>query len=319
VQARIARLTSQLVFAALVAGVGLLTAILLGLLAIRSISRPLAELTVATQRLGAGDMTTRVLVTTQDEVGRVGRAFNDMVEALQSAQQHVESRTRALAASAQVSRQLSAIVNSKELLLTVVEELQRAFNYYHAHIYLFDETHTRLVMASGTGEVGQTLLARGHSIPRGRGLVGRAAEGNVPVLVPEVSKDPDWLPNALLPETQAEVAVPIATGDQVLGVLDVQHNLPNGLTQADADLLRSVADQVAIALQNARLYEQAHLRAERETRLYAISQKLQNATTVESVLQVAVRELGRALNVERASVQLGKAKAPGNGTNGMGQ
>ncbi|MBK7449947.1 MAG: PAS domain-containing protein [Anaerolineales bacterium] len=105
-------------------------------------------------------------------------------------------------------------------------------------------------MTGGTGEAGKILLERNHKIPRGRGLVGRAADSGKVVLVPDTHADPNWLPNPLLSETQAEVAVPIMVGNQVLGVLDVQNNVANSLGTEDANLLQNIADQTAIALQN---------------------------------------------------------------------
>jgi PAS domain S-box-containing protein len=188
-------------------------------------------------------------------------AFNSMTSQLRdligSLEKRVADRTKALTTSTEVSRRLSTILDQRQLVNEVVEQLKSTFNYYHVHAYLLDETGENLVLAGGTGDAGKTLLERGHKLPRGRGLVGRAAETKEPVLAPDTSQDPEWLPNPLLPETKSEIAVPIVAGEQVLGVLDVQNNVAGSLGLQDADLLRSIADQLAVAVQNARLYERA--------------------------------------------------------------
>ena len=183
--------------------------------------------------------------------------------------------------------------------------MRSAFDYYYAQIYLLDEAGENLVIASGTGEAGSAMLARGHSVPKGRGLVGRAADANASVLVPDVSQEEGWLPNELLPDTKSEAAVPISVGDQVLGVLDVQHDLVNGLTEEDITLLESLAGQVAISLRNARSYEQSRAQAELASLVNVIGQKIQRTTSVEDTLQTAIRELGTAIGASRVKARIG--------------
>lgn len=189
----------------------------------------------------------------------------------------------------------------------------RVLRYYQAHIYELDETGKTLKIVGGTGESERTMVASGHSIAVGRGLIGRAAKTNSVVLVPDVSQAQDWVSNTLSPNTKSEVAVPITIDGQVLGVLDVQHNVSRGLKQEDADMLQSIANQVGVALQNARLFEREKRQAKRRALINAISQKIQNTSTVEGVLQIAAQELGQALGARRASVELGISTSNTNG------
>ena len=271
----------------------------------QQITRPVTSLTNTAEQIASGNFDAQAEVSSSDEVGALAQTFNNMTARLRQAFEDVRRRALAVQTSAEVSQRLSVATNPRQLAVDVVEQVQSAFNYYHAHIYFFDDARENLVLAGGTGEAGETMLARGHKIPKGRGLVGRAADTNQPVLVPDVSQEDGWLPNPLLPDTKSEAAIPIASGNTVLGVLDVQQNVVNGLDEEDVSLLKSLASQVAISLQNARSFEQSKSQAELESLVNTIGQKIQRATTVDDTLQTAIREIGLALGAPRVSVQLG--------------
>lgn len=275
-----------------------------------SITGPVEQLTAGATRLAAGSFEERVPVDSSDEIGQLGQAFNQMADRLQGYYEELEARvserTRALETALRVGRRLSTILDQETLTQEVVDQIGQAFDYYHVHIYLFDVRRETLSMVGGTGEAGRAMLLSGHRLKAGQGLVGRAAAENRVVLVPDVREAEGWLPNPLLPETRSEIAVPITFGNQVRGVLDVQHNAYGSLGNDDAEYLQIIAAQVAVALQNAQLMSQVQTRAERAAKLNAASQRIQAATSVEEVLRAAVQELGRTLPVEYATIELNR-------------
>ena len=277
------------------------------------LSRPIVELTAVAQQVSDGDLDAHAEVSPineQDEIGTLTVVFNEMTDRLQDSISNLEfrvaDRTRAIATSSDVGRRLSTILDRDQLVEEVVTQVRDAFDYYHVHIYLFDKHKQKLMMAGGTGDAGKQMLASNHQIAVGQGLVGRAALTNTPVLVSDVAQEDGWLPNPLLPDTKAETAVPISVGERVLGVLDVQQDAVNGLTQDDVELLVSITNQIAIALQNAEFLESTQTQAKQEALSNEINLKIQSANSVEQAMQIAVRELGRALDAPKTRIKLKK-------------
>lgn len=290
------------------ASVAVVGGLAVALLTVRSITQPVQALTLQIEQISQRDFSNITPLNRNDEIGKLSQSFAQMAEWLRESYEELENRvaqrTQALKASNEVSRSLSTILELDQLVIEVVEQIRTTFDYYHVHIYLFDEAQDKLVMVGGTGEAGAAMLASNHALAVSQGLVGQAFSHRKVTLIPDVSQDANWLPNPLLPGTKAEIAVPIAVADEVLGVLDVQHDAPNGLTELDADLLQGIANQVAIAVQNAHSYQHVQKQRQYEAIAGQIGAKIQLAASVEDVLQVAVRELASALNVSRVEAAL---------------
>lgn len=208
-------------------------------------------------------------------------------------EQRVLERTQRLEVVAVLSEQLNAILDFDKLLIELVNRIQDSFNYYHVHVYILDKDRQNLVMKAGIGDAGAKMKAAGHAIPltTASSLVVRAARTGEVVVVDDVRQAVDWLPNPLLPDTASEMAVPIVVEDQVMGVLDVQSDTIADLDEGDANLLRSLANQVAIALTNARLFAQTQAAlAEMET-LYRISQQIIAARSLSELVTAVVENV----------------------------
>jgi GAF domain-containing protein/HAMP domain-containing protein len=153
-----------------------------------------------------------------------------------------------------------------ERLLHGVSELTKErFGLYHAHVYLLDPEGDNLLLAAGAGRPGERMMAAGHRIAAAneRSLVARAARSRQVVMVNDVTQVPDFLPNPLLPRTRSEMAVPLIAGEAVIGVLDVQSDEPDHFTPEDIEVQMTLASQVAVAVQNARLYTEQVRAADR--------------------------------------------------------
>ena len=211
----------------------------------------------------------------------------------------LDQRARQLAAVAEVSTASSRELDIQKMLESVVFLTQRRFGLYHAHIFTYNKRTDNLAITAcgwkegdiqeGTHGTAEIPLTQEQS------LVARAARTHEPVIVNDVHSEPGWFPNPLLPDTQSEMAIPMFIGETLIGVLDVQSDKRNFFSQEDASIQTTLASQIATALQNARSFDQAQRQAQREAMLNAIGQKIQSATTVEAVLQIAARELGHAL------------------------
>ncbi len=181
----------------------------------------------------------------------------------------ITKRAAEMQAVAEVSTAAATILNTGELLQEVVNLTKNRFDLYHTHIYLLDTETEMLVLTSGAGTVGQQMVAERRQIPlnQEQSLVARAARSGQGVVINDVQAEPGFLPHPLLPDTRAEMAVPLIAGEQVLGVLDVQSNRLNYFSKEDISTFTTLAAQTAVALQNARLFTQTE---EREALLRTI-------------------------------------------------
>jgi PAS domain S-box-containing protein len=168
----------------------------------------------------------------------------------------MRNRAVELAAIAEISRQITTILDLDRVLWTVCDLIKSEFSFYHVHIYLFDDASQTLRLVAGQGEIGRALVNAGLKIALDTkiSVVAEAARSRQVINIPEVRESDQFLPNPLLPYSCSELAIPLLAGDRLLGVLNIEDDTPGRFAESDVNLQTTLAAQVAIAVDNARLF-----------------------------------------------------------------
>ncbi len=198
-------------------------------------------------------------------------ANHNLRELSEQLEERVKARTQDLTLSAEVANAVTRIRELPELLSQSVELIRARFNLYHVQIYLLDEAGSQLVLRASTGEAGRALLAEEHRLPlNSRSLNSQAALTQKPVLVADTTTEPLFQPNPLLPNTRAEITIPLLLSERLVGVLDLQSDRIGAFSKTRLLALQTLAGQLAIAINNAELFSERQ-RAEEEVRKFKLA------------------------------------------------
>ena len=241
------------VLVAVVLGAGITT--LMG----RGFARSFGDLITAAAKLESGDFNVRAPIRGDDEFSRLARSFNAMAVQLEGLvsglEQRVAERTRDLNIVAEVSQAVVAMRDPRDLMNEVVEMIRDRFDFYHAQVFLIDAEGVNAELIASTGAAGRELLTRKHYLPVGsQSVIGQVTAYGEPVIARDTDTSAIHRRNELLPETRSEMALPMRIGQQVIGALDVQSTRPNAFDSENVGVFQLMADQLAIGLENARLF-----------------------------------------------------------------
>jgi GAF domain-containing protein len=271
----------------------------------RSIVVTVLELIEMTQRVEEGDFSVRAVVRGEDEFNRLADNFNAMASQLEELvtglEKRVAERTRDLTLTAEISHSIAELREPKQLMDEVVELIRESFGFYHAQVFLVEPGGQNAELVASTGEAGQALLARRHSLPVGsRSVIGQVTATGRSVIASDTSADPVHRRNELLPDTRSEMALPMRIGGRIVGALDVQSVEPDAFSQDDVAVLQIVADQLAVADQNARLFAQSQ-RALAE--IEALNRRLLGQAWLSHAQQMRDQEVALAYRLKEEEVE----------------
>ena len=258
---------AQLIFFVVGIGVIILAAVVIFLLS-RAITRPISALTKGTEVIGRGQLDYSIKVETGDEIQQLAEQFNAMARALKESytnlEQKVEDRTRQerqraeqLRTINEVSRKISSIVDLDELIPYVGNMLRETFHYQNVNIFLFEPGSGNLVLKalSVSGQRGVIQVGVPLEVDE-EGVVGWVARTGQVLLANDVTKEPRYRPVKELSDIRSELAVAVKIGNEILGVLDIESTKLKAFDETDVFTAQTVADQLAVAIENARLYSE---------------------------------------------------------------
>lgn len=271
------------------------------------IAAPVVRLTAAARQVSSGSLDVELAQSTRrDEIGVLTNTFAGMagqlLQSIEELESRVAARTRDLETSLEIGRVLTSIRDRDTLLDEVVNLIRDQFDtIYHAQIFLVDQRSGQAQLRASTGDVGRELLARGHALAVGsQSVIGSVTASGHAVVALDTSANPVHRRNEFLPDTRAEMALPLRLGTRIVGALDLQSTQPNAFSEQDVELFQGMSDQITIAIQNAILFDESSARLREIERL--------NRT----LTRVAWQELERSQGEGVLSAAAGQATA-GNG------
>ncbi|MHB1293511.1 MAG: SpoIIE family protein phosphatase [Anaerolineae bacterium] len=212
-----------------------------------------------------------------------------------------QERSSQLIAIAEVSRKVAAILDLPTLLRETVALVHETFGYYHVSIFAVDAAKQRVTFRASSNP---SIQVRGTVVPWGEGLIGQAAASGDCLLVNDVLHDPTFVADSGLEETRSELVVPLKVEQRVMGVLDLQSNQEGAFGEQDLFVMQALADQVAIAVEDSRLYRAQQEQAWVATALFQAAEAVSQLGSSEDILATIVRLVPLLTGVERCLVFL---------------
>lgn len=256
----------------------------------RQLTNPLIALTTSAQKIAAGDFLVEARANSDDEIGTLGKAFNNMTAQLRDSISNLETRVAdrtheisivnekyqhqaiQLRAVAEIARSAASLKRLDDLLPEITQRISAAFGFYHIGIFLLDVNREYAVLKASNSVGGQRMLLRNHRLKVGEmGIVGFVTQTGQSRIALNVGEDAVYFNNIDLPETHSELALPLSIGNEIIGALDVQSTQTAAFTNQDVDTLGLLADQVSIAIQNARLFDETRTALQEAQNIYTQS------------------------------------------------